>query len=439
MGLPGEPATLEELRAVQAAAWGATYRHAAARSPFYRDHFRRAGLDPDRPPSLDDLGAIPPVDKADLSARNDDLLAVPRDRVADVVTTSGTTGRPLALMLTEGDLRRLAHNERLCFRAAGLGPGDTVLLGVTLDRVFIAGLAYWLGLRDLGCTAVRVGAGVPRMHLELVARLRPSAIVAVPSFLRLVAEHAAEAGVDLRAATVRRLVCIGEPVRRPDFAPNRTGAFLEAAWNARVVSTYGVTELACSCCECGAGRGGHVLPGLLHVEILDEAGAPVADGAPGEVVATALGIEGMPVIRYRTGDVASLVREPCPCGRVTPRLGPVVGRRHQKLKVKGTTLFPSALQAVLEETPGVAAYAIVATSEADLSDAVEVRVACTGPAERVLEALRAAFPARTKITPRLAVATREEIDALQAGDGSRKRRFFLDRRASGKGTADDRR
>ena len=427
---PDEPATLEQLRVVQEAAWAVTWRHVAAASPFYREHFRRAGLVPDRPPRLDDLGAIPPVDKKDISERNEDLLCVPREQVIDVVTTSGTTGHPLVCMMTEADLQRLAFNETLCFRAAGLGPGDTVLLGVTLDRCFIAGLAYWLGLRRLGCTAVRVGAGVPRMHLDLVGRLRPTAAVAVPSFLRLVAEQAAEARVDLRGAGVRRLVCIGEPVRQPDFSLNRAGAFLEGAWGARVFSTYGNTELACSLCECEAGRGGHVLPGLLHVEILDEAGAPVPDGTPGEVVATTLGIEGMPVIRYRTGDIAALYREPCACGRVTPRVGPILGRRHQKLKVKGTTLFPSALQAVLEETAGVDAYAIVATSEADLSDAVEVRVACAGPPEGVLAELRAAFPGLTKITPRLTVATRAEIEALQTADGGRKRRFFVDRRTT---------
>jgi phenylacetate-CoA ligase len=425
---PDEPATIEQFRTVQDAAWRATIRHAFDRSPFYREHFRRAGLSPEAPPGLDDLGVIPPVDKKDLSERNADLLCVPGGKVVDVVTTSGTTGRPLVVPMTEADLQRLAHNEFQCFRAAGLAPSDTVLLAVTLDRAFIAGLAYWLGLRRLGCAAVRVGAALPGMHLEMVDRLRPTVIVGVPSFLRLIAEKAAEAGRDLRGAGIRRLVCIGEPVRRPSFEPNAAGAFLESAWGARVFSTYGNTELQCSLCECEAGRGGHVLPGLLHVEILDESGRAMPDGTPGELVATTLGIEGMPVIRYRTGDIAALVREPCACGRVTPRLGPVLGRRHQKLKVKGTTLFPSALQAVLEETAGVEAYAIIATSEADLSDAVEVRVACAGPPERVLEALRAAFPARTKITPRLAAASRAEVEALQTADGGRKRRFFVDRR-----------
>ena len=425
---PEDPASPGQLHDIQEAAWRQTYRHAFDRSPFYRDHFRRAGLDPDRPPPIADLASIPPVDKADLSERNDDLLCVPRERIVDVVTTSGTTGRPLVCMLTEGDLRRLAENEFRCFRAVGLSPADTVLLGVTIDRCFIAGLAYWLGLRQVGCAAVRVGAGVPRMHLDLIGRLRPTAIVAVPSFLRRVAEQAAADGPDLRGAGVRRLVCIGEPVRGPDFAPNRVGAFLESAWGARVFSTYGNTELACSLCECEAGRGGHLLPGLLHVEILDETGHPVPDGTPGELTATTLGIEAMPVIRYRTGDIAARYGEPCACGRITPRIGPVVGRKHQKLKVKGTTLFPSALQAVLEDARGVEAYVIVATSEADLSDAVEVRVACAGEPDRTLEALRASFQGRTKIVPRLTADSRPAIEALQMADGARKRRFFVDRR-----------
>lgn len=419
---PEEPATLEQFGALQESSWGATYRHAFSRSAFYRGRFQRAGLSLDRPPRLADLGDLPTFDKRELSERCEDLLCVPRGRIVEIVTTSGTTGSPLVCMLTEGDLQRLAANEFLCFRAIGFTPEETVLLGVTLDRCFIAGLAYWLGLRRLGCSVVRVGAGVPSMHLDLIGRLRPTAIVAVPSFLRHIAE---QAGPELAKTGVRRLVCIGEPVRLPTFELNPLGASLEAAWGARVFSTYGNTELACSLCECEAGRGGHVLPGLLHVEILDEAGRAVPEGTPGELVATTLGIEGMPMIRYRTGDIAALFREPCSCGRVTPRIGPILGRLHQKLKVKGTTLFPSMLQAVLEETAGVEAYVIIATSEADLSDVVEVRVAC---AERVLGELSAAFRGRTKIDPRLTPAPRTEIESLQAGEGARKRRFFIDRR-----------
>src|SRR5262249_28746169 len=153
-------------------------------------------------------------------------------------------------------------------------------------------------------------------------------------------------------------VCIGEPVRDRALQLNAAGRAVESAWGARIYSTYGVTELANSFCECDAAAGGHLHADQLHVEVLDDDGRPVADGEAGELVATTFGVEAMPLIRYRTGDCAELLRGPCACGRTTPRVGPIVGRKHQKLKFKGTSLFPSALQTVLEQTAGVEAFVI---------------------------------------------------------------------------------
>jgi phenylacetate-coenzyme A ligase PaaK-like adenylate-forming protein len=120
-----------------------TLRYAAKHSPFYREAFRELkGI-----PRFED---VPIIDKRTLSERNLDFLCVPRERVAEIVTTSGTTGHPILYMLTDADLRRLGENERQSFECAGLTASDTVLVAVTLDRCFIAGLAYWLGLRQLG-------------------------------------------------------------------------------------------------------------------------------------------------------------------------------------------------------------------------------------------------------------------------------------------------
>jgi phenylacetate-CoA ligase len=219
----------------------------------------------------------------------------------------------------------------------------------------------------------------------------------------------------------------------PDPLPEITRERLESAFGVPVYGLYGVTEMGepGMAGECPAKDGLHFAEEQFLAEIVHPAtGEPAPPGQEGELVVTTLTTEGYPLIRYRTGDIAALHREPCPCGRVSPRVGPLLGRRHQKLKVKGTTLFPSSLQSVLDDTPGVEAYVIVATSEADLSDAVEVRLACAGP---VLAELRAAFPGRTKITPRLTVAPRAEIEALQTADGARKRRFFVDRRGPAEG------
>ncbi len=397
--------------------WAETFRHAKMNAPFYRESLR--GIN--GPPALSE---VPLLDKTTLSERNLDFLCVPRERIAELVTTSGTTGEPLLWMLTDADVRRLARNEKLSFDCVGLTARDTVLVAVAMDRCFMAGLAYWLGLREIGCGVVRTGASSSLLVLEMIQRVQPTAIVGVPSFLRLVADKARESGVDLKNSSVKKAVCIGEPIRDAAFALNTSGKAIEESWGAKVYSTYGVTELANSLCECDAGQGGHLHEDQLHIEILDDAGQPVADGEVGEVVATTFGVEAMPVIRYRTGDCAALFRAPCSCGRTTPRLGPIVGRKNQKLKFKGTSLYPSTLTAVLEQSAGVDAFVIIARKESELSDAIEVLI----HGEASVLAMRETFQARAKIAPQIRTATREEIELLQMPPTARKRRTFVDLR-----------
>jgi phenylacetate-CoA ligase len=397
--------------------WPETFRYAKKKSPFYREQFRGIkGV-----PRLEEL---PTVDKTVLSKRNLDFLCVPRQRIAEIVSTSGTTGKPLLWMLTEADVQRLAMNEKLSFECADITRRDTVLVAVALDRCFIAGLAYWQGLRALGCTVVRVGASSAMLVLEMIGRIQPTAIVAVPSFLRVIADKAREIKFDLKNCSVKKAVCIGEPVRDGAFALNASGRAIEAAWRAKVFSTYGVTELANSLCECAAGAGGHLHDEQLHLEILDDAGNILPNGEVGEIVATTFGVEAMPLIRYRTGDCAAMFSQKCKCGRTTPRLGPILGRKNQKLKFKGTSLFPSTLQAVLEETKGVDSFVVVACAENELSDAVEILF----HGEASVVNLREAIQARSKISPKIRQASRAEIEALQMPPAARKRRTFVDLR-----------
>jgi len=397
--------------------WTDTFRYAAERSPFYRELFREIG-------SVPPLEQLPLIDKSVLSKRNLDFLCVPREQVAEIVTTSGTTGEPLLWMLTEADVRRLALNERLSFECAGLTARDTVLVAVAMDRCFMAGLAYWLGLRELGCAVARIGPASPMLVIEMIERITPTAIVAVPSFLRVIAEKAREAGFDLEGSSIKKAICIGEPVRDRQLKLNPSGRAIEKMWGAKVFSTYGVTELSNSLCECEAGLGGHLHSEQLYIEILDDEGRALADGEVGEIVATTFGVEAMPLIRYRTGDCAALFPAPCACGRTTPRLGPIVGRKSQKLKVKGSSLFPSTLTAVLEQTAGVESFVIVARKESELSDTIEVLVHGSASAA----ALRDAFQARARTAPLIRHASREEIETLQMPPQARKRRTFVDLR-----------
>jgi phenylacetate-CoA ligase len=427
-----ETFSCNDITTLQEKEWTLAYRHAFDGSPFYREHLKAAGLSRDQVPPLADIGVIPPIDRDLFTDRTEDFMCVPDRDVIDIVTTSGSTGRPLVTALTESDLTRLAYNEYLSFRCAGITPDDKVILAVTLDRCFIAGMAYFLGLRMLGASVIRVGAGTPAMHLELIDRLHPSAIVGVPSFLSLIADRAAEAGFDLVNSSVKKAVCIGDPLRAADLTLNTTGQSLEDRWGMRLFSTYGNTEIATSLCECSAGAGNHLHPELLYLETVDEQGNPTPEGVAGELVATTFRVQAMPLIRYRLGDYALLINTPCSCGRVTQRISPILGRKDHKLKVKGTTLFPSTLQVVLDASPDVLSYVIVARKAPDLSDTLEVKVCWRKERlPRAQDALRERLQAEARVSPSITVATESEIDHLQNPEGKRKRRVFVDLRAEG--------
>jgi phenylacetate-CoA ligase len=405
-----------------------TVARARVQSPFYREHLN--GLPEVR--GVADLASLPLTTKKDVSRRNRDFWAAPRERFIDVTTTSGTTGEPTLYPITQGDLQRLGHNERLCFTRAGLGSGDVVLLAVTIDKCFMAGLAYFEGLRNVGATAVRVGAGSPAMLLSMMQRLGATAIVSVPSFLKRVGEFARQQTIDLRSAGVRKLICIGEPVRDEQFNLTAMGKCIAEDWNASLFSTYGVTEIACSLCECSAGRGGHLHPELLHVEIIDDAGRAVPDGTAGQLVATTIGVEAMPLIRFATGDMTFMTREQCACGLWTPRIGPILGRRDQAMKIKGTTVYPAAVQRTLQSIESIVDYILVATAPTPLSDELEVVVALRADANPAAtqELIREKLRGDLKVSPEVRIASSKEIAALGGSRELRKQRVFADRRGT---------
>jgi phenylacetate-CoA ligase len=404
----------------------ATVAYARAHAPFYQRKFASAPVIS----TVAELQTLPLTTKAEVSQFNEQFWCGGRDSFVDISTTSGTTGIPTLYPLTLSDLDRLGHNEYLCFQQAGLSPGDVVILAVTIDKCFMAGLAYFEGLRRLGVTAVRVGAGSPAMLLSMVERLKPTAIVSVPSFLKRVAAYAAQQGIDPAQSTVRKLICIGEPVREGNWSLTPLGTQIARAWDARVYSTYGVTELACSLCECDAGMGGHLHPQLLHVEILDDAGNPVPDGREGQLVATTIGVCGMPLVRFATGDMTFMTHERCDCGRWTPRIGPILGRKDQAMKIKGTTVYPAAVQRALQGVERIIDYVMIATAPTPLSDELEVVVALRGDVTGAEELIREKLRGELKVCPAVRIASLQEIHAMVHSTELRKQRVFLDRRGS---------
>jgi len=415
-----------EIRSLQEARLKKHLEYAAAHSPYYRELFRKQGITA-AGVTLDSLQELPLTDKTALSLANDDFLAVPRSTIVDIVLSSGTTGRPTAMMYTESDLRRLAYNEQISFASCGLTPDDVVLLTCTLDRCFIAGLAYFSGVRSLGAAAIRNGLSSVESHLEIIRRLRPTAVVGVPTFLLKLGQYLRSQDVDPRENGITRLICIGEPIRDRDLAFLKIGASLEEVWGAKIYSTYASSETITTFCECTAQRGGHLHPDLAVVEIVDDKGARVPAGETGEVVVTPLGIEGMPLIRFKTGDVSFLVEGQCACGRNSVRLGPILGRKKQMIKFRGTTLYPNSVYAVLDSFPGISEYYITATSDYDLSDVLTITAAVKDPsctARMIMETLQA----RLRVRPEVVIASEEQVRSQVYAGNSRKLVRFVDKR-----------
>ena len=405
-------------------ALAAAVAHARSNSAFYKQKLAHAPHITRAP----DLATLPLTTKREVSQSNQDFWCPTPDPYIDFCTTSGTTGIPTLYPLTQKDLDRLGQNEQACFDQVGIKPGDVVMLAVTLDKCFMAGLAYFEGLRRIGATIIRVGAGSPAMLLATADRLKPAAVVSVPSFLKRVAAYATQQNIDPAQSTIRKLICIGEPVRDSNFQLTDLGQHISRAFRAQVYSTYGITELACSMCECEAGQGGHVNPQFVHAEILDETGSPVPDGTPGQLVATSIGVTAMPLVRFATGDITFLTRSPCPCGRTTPRIGPILGRRDQAMKLKGTTVYPAAVQRSLQSLDQVIDYVMIATAPTPLSDELEVVVAVRGNPADALDSIREKLRGDLKITPAVRAAPLPEITALTHSTDLRKQRVFLDRR-----------
>ena len=421
----------EEMGRIQAVQQVELVKHlcfAAGHSPYYKDLFRQLQLNP-ATLRAEHLQELPFTTKAELESRNDDFLAVPMSRIADIVLSSGTSGLPTRIMYTRGDLARLAYNEKQSFAGCGVTAEDVVLLTCTLDRCFVAGLAYFLGLNELGAASIRNGHGTMEGHCELIERMKPTVIVGVPTFLRKLGYYLVDHGVDPAQTSVKKMVCIGEPLRNRSFDLLELGHELESLWRARVYSTYASSEMITTFCECTAQRGGHLHPELAVIEIVDEAGRVLGDQEVGEVVVTPLGVEGMPLIRFRTGDVSFLESTPCDCGRNSPRLGPVLGRRNQMLKVKGTTLYPPAINAVMDATPEVLEYYVTVDDDSELSDCVTVHAAVRSDCEQgAKEMLCRVLQSRLRVTPGVCIETEADIRRVVHVAASRKPIRFIDRR-----------
>ena len=401
-----------------------------ANSVYYRRLFDSYGIKTDKIRHLEDLVRIPFTEKKDLQLYNDDFCCVPRKKIIDYITTSGTLGDPVLFGCTEKDLQRLAYNEKKSFECAGLTDESVLQLMTTLDKRFMAGMAYFLGLREMGAGVIRVGNGIPELQWDTIRRFHPDAIMCVPSFILKLIDYAESHGIDYHSSSIRRIIGIGEGLRDQNFGYNLLGRQIHERWpEVQLFATYSSTEMGATFSECEYGMGGHVHPELIIVEIIGDDGFPVADGQPGEVVVTTLGVEGMPLLRFRTGDIACKHVEQCRCGRWSYRLSPLLGRKNNMIKLKGTTLYPPTINDVLDNTDYVENYVVIVRNSEAGTDDVLVKVGLRhNPEFDAIKELKDRFRSRIRVAPEIEICPVEQINAINYPPTGRKPVKFIDER-----------
>lgn len=421
--------TPDEIRCFQEERLRETVTYVAAHSPYYKALFAREGIDPATIRTLDDLRRLPLTTKEDLQLHGEEFVCVPRRQIIDYVTTSGTLGDPVTFALTEGDLQRLAYNEACSFRMAGCSEEDVMQLMTTIDRRFMAGLAYFMGARELGCGVVRVGNGIPELQWDTIRRVGSTACMVVPSFLVKLIDYAERNGIDPNQSTLRRAICIGEALRTPEGKLTTLGEKIAERWpNLELYSTYASTEMQSSFTECSCHNGGHIPSDLIIVELLDEENNPVEDGREGEVTITTLGVEGMPLLRFKTGDICIRISEPCGCGRHTARLSSVIGRKGQMIKFKGTTLYPPALFDILDNIPQVDNYLVEVFTNNLGTDQIQIKIGSENHSEGFIKQIKDIFRSKVRVAPDIRFEPVELIARQQMPPMSRKVVKFIDLR-----------
>lgn len=423
-----EYASPAEIRSLQEQKLAELLKYLQDHSVFYQRMFSSNGINVENIRKLEDLQQLPLTSKSDLQQYNHDFFCVPGHKIVDYSTTSGTLGDPVTFGLSDSDLERLAYNEAISFACAGIKEGDLVQMMTTVDKRFMAGLAYFLGLRKMGAGVIRMGPGIPELQWDSILRYKPKWLITVPSFLLKMIEFAENHGIDYRNSSVYGAVCIGESLREQDFTDSALSRKIGEKWGIRLFSTYASTEMSTAFAECGLQQGGHQHPELIITEILDENGEPVLPGETGELVVTTLGVEALPLLRFKTGDLVTAHHEPCGCGRTTMRLGPVVGRKQHMIKYRGTTLYPPALNDILNDFDGITVYQIVIRTNSIGTDEIIVKISTDEKREDLLNEVKDRFRAKLRVSPKIEIIPAEELTLQVHNPKSRKPLHFLDLR-----------
>jgi phenylacetate-CoA ligase len=424
---PVETRSRERLRELQLERLRATVERTIQYQPPMASRLADAGItDAAEISSLDDLLRLPFSRKSDLRAHYPfGLLAVPREQVVRVHASSGSHGKPTVVGYTRADLEVWIEVMARCMTMAGVRPG-MVVHNANGYGLFTGGLGFHYGGERIGATVIPVSGGFTARQALLLSDLGGQALCATPSYALVIAQAIRDAGIDPGDLALEIGLFGGEPWT----AEMRRQLDRELGINA--VSFYGLSEMCGPgvAAECLAARDGlHVQEDHFLAEVVDpETGEPVPEGADGELVFTTLTKEAQPLIRYRTGDIGSLITVPCACGRTMTRIASLKGRIDDMLIIRGVNLFPSNVETLLLGVEEVGPhYRLIVERPAEMD---EVMVECE-PADSSID--RAALTERLEILLRDHTGIRIPVSVLEPGTVPRsegKAVRVVDRRAS---------
>jgi phenylacetate-CoA ligase len=384
----------ERLRALQLQRLRETVGRVLGGAAPLRDRLRAAGVESaGAVGSLDDLARLPFTHRADLREHYPfGLLAVPRERLARIHASSGTGGKPTVVGYTAGDLDVWSEVMARSMAIAGVRPGMLIHNAYGYG-LFTGGLGFHHGAERLGTTVLPVSGGQTKRQVMLLRDLQAQVLCSTPSYALTIAEAMEAEGIAPEQLSLELGLFGAEPWSE------RMREQLERRLGLRARNFYGLSEIIGPgvAAECEAAAGSHINEDHFLVEVLDrDTAEPVAAGAPGELVITTLTKQALPLLRYRTADIAAVDVAPCACGRTLARMGPVHGRRDDMLILRGVNLYPSEIEHVLLGVEGVAPHYELTVERPGASDEVRVRCEADGHASGELRArVHAALRERT--------------------------------------------
>lgn len=403
-----------------------TIRYVNRFSSFYHNMFKKCGIKVEDILSVDDLALLPLTTKKDLLEYNKDFFCCNK-HYGDIVSTSGSTGlQPIVHPLVQSDLAGLAYNEYVSFMEPPVTNSDFVMLATALDGSFVAGLAYYMGIERIGASIVRAGSKNMNVQREILLKFPITTIIGVPSNLIKLWKYCKKEGMTNQKAKINKLILIGESIRNRDFTLNELGKRMSSCYpNATLYSTYANTETCVSFCECSAGKGGHLHPDLAYIEILDNQNHRVKSGELGRLVITTFGSQSMPLLRYDTGDITFIVDEVCECGRTSQRIGPILSRKNNILKIAGITFGQLQLENILLSLNNVIDYCVKVENGVDGIPIVSISVVCKDEDSKAAPKIRQRIWEELRVTVRVNVCDPEELASMQRSNGSRKLLRFI--------------